>query len=204
MAGISLILFDLNGVLYRYDRDARVARLAAMAGSTPEAVLAAIWQSGFEDEGDAGAFDADAYLAGFGARLEFPLGEGEWLEAQLAAVSPIAASLELLQHLRPGVSCAVLTNNNKLIQRHFARLYPQIGALVAGRSFVSAEFGARKPDPEVYRRCLAAMGASAGQTLFVDDSAANVAGAVEAGLHGLRYVDPPTLERDLAELGLLG
>src|SRR5271166_3896382 len=54
MTKISLILFDLNGVLYRYDRDARIAHLASVSGRTQEAIRTAIWDSGFEDSGDAG------------------------------------------------------------------------------------------------------------------------------------------------------
>ncbi len=49
---------------------------------------------------------------------------------------------------------------------------------------VSAEFRARKPDPLAYTRCVAALGARPEDTLFVDDSQANVDGAVQAGLRG--------------------
>jgi glucose-1-phosphatase len=47
--------------------------------------------------------------------------------------------------------------------------------------FVSAEFHARKPEPEAYLRCLARVGAAADVTLFVDDSVKNVSGAERAG-----------------------
>lgn len=43
MTDIALILFDLNGVLYRYERDIRIAYLASVAKQTPAAVKAAIW-----------------------------------------------------------------------------------------------------------------------------------------------------------------
>jgi glucose-1-phosphatase len=60
MIAISAILFDLNGVLYRYDWDAQIACLGTVTGRSPDAVKAAIWTSGFEDSGDAGAMDAAA------------------------------------------------------------------------------------------------------------------------------------------------
>ena len=53
MIAISAILFDLNGMLYGYDRDARIACLATVTGRSPDAVKAAIWDSGFEDSGGA-------------------------------------------------------------------------------------------------------------------------------------------------------
>ncbi|HVY15587.1 MAG TPA: HAD-IA family hydrolase [Rhodopila sp.] len=203
MRGIALVLFDLNGVLYRYDRAARIARLAALANRTAEAVEAAIWTSGFEDLGDAGGLDAEAYLRGFGARLGCDLSEDAWLAANQAAVSPITASLALLPRLRAGVECGVLTNNNLLIQRHFATLYPEVAALVGDRACVSAAFGARKPEPAVYRRCLRHLGVAPEAALFVDDSAANAAGAVAAGLHAHHFTDPDGLEAALHRFGLL-
>ncbi len=142
---IALILFDLNGVLYRYDRDRRIAYLASVAKQSSAAVKAAIWDSGFEDSGDAGALDAAAYLRGFGARIGFDLSEAEWVAAQKVAVMPIADTLVLLPRIDPAVQCAVLTNNNLLVLRHFSTLYPEVAALVGDRACVSAEFGIRKP-----------------------------------------------------------
>lgn len=203
MTDISLILFDLNGVLYHYDRAARIAHLAAVAKRTPTAVQTAIWDSGFEDSGDAGALDADAYLRGFGAGIGYDLSEIEWIAAQRLALIPIAATLALLPRIRPAARCAILTNNNLLVLRHFATLYPEIAPLVGNRAHVSAEFAARKPDPEVYRRCLGRLSAEPAATLFVDDSAANVAGARAAGLRGHDYVDSETLAAALHRHGLL-
>jgi HAD superfamily hydrolase (TIGR01509 family) len=201
---ILTILFDLNGVLYRYDRDARIAHLAATAQRSPDMVKAAIWDSGFEDRGDAGALDAAAYLQGFGSRIGFDLSEGDWVAAQRQAVTPIEATLALLPRVRPTVRCAVLTNNNLLVKRHFSVLYPEVAALVGDRACVSAEFGARKPDPDAYRKCLDRLGVDPAATLFVDDSSANVAGAREAGLEAYHYIRSENLAAELNGSGLLG
>jgi FMN phosphatase YigB (HAD superfamily) len=163
---ISLILFDLNGVLYRYDRDARIAHLAPISSRSPEVVKTAIWASGFEDLGDLGTLDATQYLRGFGACIGYDVSESEWLAAQQLAVTPVAATLELLPRIRRGVQCAVLTNNNLLVQRHFAKLYPEISTLVGDRIFVSAEFCARKPDPGAFRRCVRRLDVIPGKALF--------------------------------------
>jgi glucose-1-phosphatase len=200
---ISLILFDLNGVLYRYDREARVAHLASITKRSADVIKTAIWDSGFEDSGDAGTLDAAAYLRGFGACIGYDLAEADWVAAQQVAATPIAETLALLPRIRLEVSCAVLTNNNLLVLRHFSTLYPEVAALVGGRACVSAEFGARKPDPEAYRRCLVRLGAVPAATLFVDDSVANVAGAREAGLLGCDYTEPEELAAELGRHGLL-
>lgn len=203
MTEISLILFDLNGVLYRYDREARIAHLHTVCNQSPDTIKSAIWDSGFEDSGDAGTLDAAAYLQGFGARIGYDLPEAEWVAAQQVALTPIAATLALLPRIRPAVACAVLTNNNLLVRRHFATLYPEAAAQVGERAHVSAEFGARKPDPEAYRRCLTHLGVQPLATLFVDDSRTNVAGARAAGLLGHDYTGPEDLSTELRSRGLL-
>ena len=203
MPEIALILFDLNGVLYRYERDTRIAYLGALANQSSDAIRRAIWDSGFEDAGDAGALDAGGYLRGFGERMRYDLSEDEWLAAQLAAVEPIAASLELLPRLRPRVDTAVLTNNNLLVRRHFDTLYPGLAALVGERAYVSAQLGARKPEPDAYVRCLSRLGVAPATTLFVDDSPTNVAGARRAGLLGYEYSGPDELGAELRRRELL-
>lgn len=203
MTDISLVLFDLNGVLYRYDRDVRIAHLASYCGRTADAVKAAIWDSGFEDSGDAGALDADCYLSEFGARSGYELPAAEWVEAQRAAVEPIGATIRLLPAIQARDDCAVLTNNNLLVARHFEALYPEVAAMVDDRAFVSAEFGVRKPDPLVYRRCLERLGVAPEAALFVDDNEANVAGARAAGLHGHFYVSPGQFAAELRAHGIV-
>lgn len=50
---------SLGDVLCTYDRPARIAYLAGLAGITPAAVDALIWGSGFEDAADIGEVSGD-------------------------------------------------------------------------------------------------------------------------------------------------
>jgi putative hydrolase of the HAD superfamily len=97
----------------------------------------------------------------------------------------------------------VLTNNNLLVLRHFPALYPEVAALVDDWACVSAEFGARKPDTNAYQRCLVRLGVVPEATPFVDDSAANVAGARAAGLVGYEYTEAEELAVEFGRAGLL-
>ena len=200
---ISTVLFDMNDVLYRYDRSMRVAHIAQICGGPAAAVEAAIWNSGFEDSGDSGVMDADAYLAGFGERLGCRLSEAEWAEALRAAVTPIPETFTLAASVRRRARVAVLTNNNLMVKRAVDTVFPELRPIFGRDFFVSAEFRARKPEPEAYLRCLARLGAAAEATLFVDDSAKNVAGAERAGLRAHLYQNPEGLERALSAEGLL-
>ena len=97
----------------------------------------------------------------------------------------------------------MLTNNNLLVARHFATLYPEVAGLLGDRAYVSAEFGKRKPDPQAFRHCLTRLGVKPAATLFVDDSPANVAGSQAAGLLGYDYTDAEAFTAELRERGLL-
>ncbi|HEX3982509.1 MAG TPA: HAD family phosphatase [Acidisoma sp.] len=197
--GITLILFDMNGVLCAYDKAKRVAVLARLAGLAPEAVNAAIWDSGFEDAGDAGLMDQDRYLRGFGEALGYPLTRDEWTEAHAAAMTPDPAMLDLAKRLSTRMRIAVLTNNNPLVRERIPLLCRPVAEIFGLNFHVSAEFGARKPEPECYLRCLDVLGARSEETLFIDDSVANVEGAREAGLVSYHFQGRPALEALLAE-----
>ncbi len=199
---IEAILFDMNDVLYRYDRGRRVARLATFCGLTEAEVEAAIWGSGYEDSGDGGQMDADAYLAGFGERLGARLSEDAWADALGVAVTPMPETLALAAAVAARVKVGVLTNNNLLVKRAVDSVFPALRPIFGANVFVSAEFRARKPGTAAYLGSLARLGAAAGQTLFVDDSARNVAGAERAGLLGHLFREPAALAAALADLGL--
>jgi len=198
---IGLVLFDVNGVLYRYDKAARLAALARLSGMAPAAIDRAIWASGFEDAGDAGELDAEAYLRGFGERLSHRLTPEDFVAALAAALSPIPPMLDLARRVGERARLAVLTNNNLLVRAHMDALYPALGPIFGAAICASAEQRARKPAPEAYRRCLARLGESPARCLFIDDSAENIAGAAEAGLHTHHHTDEAGL---LVRLGALG
>jgi len=60
-----------------------------------------------------------------------------------------------------------------------------------------------KPDPTIYHLALDRFGVAAGDAVFIDDRADNVAAANAVGIHGLLFEDAATLRADLARLGVL-
>jgi len=203
MQKISLVLFDMHDVLCRYDRKKRLDDLARLSGKAADEIFAAIWDSGFEGEADAGKLDAEAYLAGFGERLGYPITLDEWLDNRKLATVPMPEILEIMAAVKQRTKVAVLTNNHTLVRKHLDYLFPELFALCREDSYVSAQFGAAKPDPQVYLRCVAAAGGTAAETLFIDDSKANVDGALAAGLQGHVFTDAASLQLTLKGQGLL-
>ena len=202
-APVTLLLFDLEGVLSHYDRAARAERLAAIAGCTPQTVRHAIWDSGLEARADGGEISDDEYLRELGVLLNYPVSRDEWLDARLASITPNEAALTLASRAAQRCRIAILTNNCRLLTDHIAYLNPPVARLFGPHVYSSAAFGAAKPATQTYLRCVEHLGASAAGTLFIDDSQANVDGALAAGLQGYRFVDADGLSVELARHGLL-
>ena len=67
---------------------------------------------------------------------------------------------------------------------------------------VSGEIGLLKPDRAIYDHHAAGFGLEPAATLFIDDTHANVDGAIAAGWQAVQFTDAPTLARDLAARGV--
>jgi 2-haloacid dehalogenase len=68
---------------------------------------------------------------------------------------------------------------------------------------VSGDEKLTKPDAAIYRLALDRFGLAPEQAVFIDDNAANVAGANALGIHGLHFSDSAAFRADLVRLGML-
>lgn len=199
----ALVLFDLDDVLCRYDRPRRIRVLAAMAGLTPAEVERRIWGDGFEGAADSGALDAEAYLGGFSARLGIPMTRESWAHARRAGMYPWPDALDLAARVKARVPVAVLSNNGFLFAEMLHILFPELIPLFGERLLISASYRTKKPDPAIFKRVLADLGAAPEETLFVDDKPWNVRGAQAAGLKGHVFGGVSDLARWLEDEGAL-
>jgi 2-haloacid dehalogenase len=60
-----------------------------------------------------------------------------------------------------------------------------------------------KPDAAIYRLALDRFGLRAAEAAFIDDNAANIAGARALGIHAIHFTDAPATRAALTRLGLL-
>jgi len=111
-------------------------------------------------------------------------GYGERLMGELTANEPL---LDYYRSLRErGLRLAICTNNVREWQPRWRT--PEIDALF--ELVVDSGFeGTRKPEPRIYELVLERLALPATACVFVDDLEVNVAGAREAGLHGVHFVD---------------
>lgn len=65
----------------------------------------------------------------------------------------------------------------------------------------SSHLGMVKPEPSIFGRAVGILSLRPEQILFVDDKAANVEAARDAGLHAVAFTSPAQLRSDLREWG---
>ena len=173
-----------------------------MERQAPDAIHAAIWRSGFEDEAERGIVSADDYLKGFGERIGYALSAAQWVEARRVAIEPDVAVLSMARQLSTDRPVGMFTNNPFLLKRHIAEVFPAVPQIFGSRAIFSAELGRSKPDPEAFRRLAIRLAFAPEEILYFDDDATYVAGAREAGLSADRVGGAPGVRASLAAHGL--
>ena len=183
-----LVIFDMDDVLCRYDLGRRPRALSRLSGKRPRDIRAAIWDSGFEDDADAGGFpDADLHLAEFGRRLGYAISLAEWIAARRGAMTPWPEVLDLARQIGEKARLAIYTNNGPLLKFHLDELFPEAAHIFAER-YCSYEFASKKPDPDSFRRLMAQLGVAPAEAWFIDDKRSNVQGARWRGCSAITSV----------------
>ncbi|WIN00341.1 HAD-IA family hydrolase [Actinoplanes oblitus] len=183
---IDTVVFDLGGVVCRYQPELRLRELARLAGREPGEVRRILYGGGFVAQTEMGYWTAEGIVAEIGRRLGRPIGRAELEAAWLAAFPVDDEVLDLVAREATRHRVAVLTNNDLLLREALLRARPEFGDRFGAIVF-SAEIHAVKPAAESYRRALSIMDVEPSAVLFVDDSEANVAGSRLAGLSAVRF-----------------
>lgn len=196
------VVFDLGGVLIDWNPRYLYRKLIADEAQM-EAFLANVCTSDWNLQQDAGRPLAEAYavlakthphhkalIEAWGARFD---------EMMAGAIT---GTVEILAELRArGTPLYALSNWSAetfpFALRRFEFLRWFNGLVISG------ELKLIKPDRRIYQHLLDTHALAPESTVFIDDVQHNVAGASALGIHGLRFVDPATLRRDLVALGLL-
>lgn len=204
MSDITFVIFDMDDVLYDFDHDFRLRALATLTGRDPADIDRDVWGGPHENLAEAGnPATAEAYLDQFQALLGYPIDEATWTDIRRRMKTPRPGVLDMARALKGRVELALLTNNGMLLKKALPGCAPEVIEIFAEKAHVSAEFGARKPDPEVFRRICARYGHRPEASAFVDDRQENIEGARACGLSAHLYRDEAGLRAYLTDLGLL-
>ncbi len=199
---IQLLLFDLGGVIFRFDPAPRLALMSAASGVASPAIEEALWASGFAETCDRGDVDAPGQIAGTRDRVPLDLTDEGVRDAWCVAFTPDAAVVALLDRLDPRLAVGTFSNNSELIRDGLTAAWPHLMARF--RPAVWAyEAKALKPAHEAYRYVERVADVASDAICFVDDSARNVEGARAAGWDTIHFTGAAALRDALEKRGLL-
>lgn len=197
------VIFDIGNVLVRWD-----ARLLFRHFFPEDAAIDAFLdETGFHDwnlELDAGlpwdegvARQAARYPHHAAALRAF---HARWHETLPGAIDGSVAILDELA--AAGVPLYAITNYSA---EKWAETLPRFPFLATAfrDTVVSGREGVVKPDARIFRILLERNGLAAEACVFIDDNAANVAGAAALGIDAIHFTTPEALRAALAVRGLI-
>jgi putative hydrolase of the HAD superfamily len=203
MFPFDVILFDVGGVLLTNGWDHR-ERAEAMEHFGLDL-------AGFEErhatvynDWERGAISGKAYLNATVFNEPRSFSRGDFFSFMLGQSKPLKnGALGILKEVAESNKCLVGALNNEARETNEYR-FRQFGLRKYFKVALSSCYlGLRKPDPAIYKRALDILGRPPERILFIDDREENVAGALAAGIKGLRFDGAEGLRRELVELGVV-
>ena len=187
---VNLYLFDFDKTLYAYDFRKRLPALSRMSGVSQYHLAKTWWAGGYEVRAELGEWPTAAdYLDKFaevtGARITLD----QWCEARHEASTPNVGVVDALRLASTLGTVSLFSNNPPPFVATLAKMAPDVAAILGRNVLVSCEIGIRKPDPAAYLAAVRHYDTAASDTFFVDDSAANIAGAAADGITTFHYTD---------------
>lgn len=197
------VVFDMGGVLIRFDRRLFVERAGVTAPDDVKLLMTEVFLSLEWALMDRGAIREQDAIRAVCTRLPAHLHDaaskliGLWDRPIL----PVAGMEALIAELKEAGYGIYLLSNASLRQHDYWPCIP------ASRYFdgtlVSADVGLIKPQPEIYRLLFDTFGLNPAECCFIDDLPMNVEGAHYVGMPGVVFHgDVPKLRRALIAFGL--
>jgi putative hydrolase of the HAD superfamily len=200
MAAIKNIIFDLGGIFIHIDYprtekafiDLGVTQFPALYNQHHASDLFELLETGkvspqefydlFRKETGLGISDAEIEYAWNAMLGDFMIEQVNWLNT-----------------IKDKYRIYLFSNTNKIHHVYFTKLFKEITGADFDAHFIKAyyshELGLRKPYPESFTAILNREGLLATETLFIDDTYKNIAGAAEAGLQTSHVVYPLTIDK---------
>ena len=196
------IVFDLGGVVVRYDRAALMAELYA-----DPATYAAV-HTGVEEHLDWPAMDRGTLteteaVALAAVRAGVSAAElARFMDRMAVAWTPIPETIDLLYRLRANGHALYCLSNMHPASATFLERTFTFWEVFAG-TVISCHVGLCKPDPAIYAHLLDRFALAAGETVFIDDLAVNLAAAAVFGIRTIQFESPGQCAVALRALGAL-
>ncbi|MEL7500471.1 MAG: HAD family phosphatase [Planctomycetota bacterium] len=192
------IYFDLGKVILDFDHAIGCRNVAEHCGVSPNAVHAALFDSGLEVRFETGEFTPEAFCELFFEAVGGRCQPEQLLEGMSDIFTPNLEIFPLIEQLhQQQFPIGILSNTCHAhwswVKRHFSI----IGECFSTR-ILSYEEKSMKPDHRIFQAAIAASGCEPGEIFFMDDRPDNVEGALAAGLDAVIYTSVGELRDEIS------
>jgi putative hydrolase of the HAD superfamily len=196
------LVFDLGGVVVRWDPDAIIAGVFADP-QVRTTVRAGVFGHADWLELDRGTLARQDAITRAALRTGLPKSEIEKLLLQVPpSLVAFPDTVDLLYRLKAkGHLLYCLSNMHFASIEHLEQAY-EFWEVFSG-AVISCRLQLCKPEAGIYTHLLQTYGLEAAETLFIDDVKANLAAAARLGIRTLKFENAGQCERDLHALGLI-
>ena len=205
ISGISNIIFDLGGVLLDIDYHKTEQAFINLGVTNFNELYSQFHADQFFKAFEKGEVSPDAFIARLKSYKD-DLSADDIRSAWNAMLLDFPAGrLDFLLNLKKKYRIFLLSNTNAVHYEAFQKIELNITGDPHGlddcfeKSYYSHDIGLRKPDREIFEFVLKDSNLVAEETLFIDDTWANVEAANTVGIHGLYLEKPFTIEELLKE-----
>jgi putative hydrolase of the HAD superfamily len=187
---LKAIVFDYGDVLSYPEDPARYEKMGGICGLDPE-LLSRLYRA-FRPDYDRGVIRGVEYwqrIASSAGRTLNALQIRQLVKEDIRNTTELnPAMMEWTASLvAAGITLAILSNMTRDDMRQIARRRIRAALRLFSIQLFSSEIGLVKPDDKIFRLCLAALGVSPAQILFIDDKAENVRAARKLGMHAFQF-----------------
>jgi len=197
------VIFDYGNVLCARQQRADVEAMAGVFDAPVAAFEEAYWER--RDVFDAAALTPEEYWGEIGRALGRNLNDAMLAEATAvdnrswSHPSPVMARWAAAIR-GAGLRTAILSNMPITLRLHLddqVKWLPEFDH----RTF-SCDVRVSKPRPEIFDHCIAGLGTTPEETIFLDDREENIRAAAALGWHTLLFHDAGQAQRELAKFEL--
>ncbi|MDY6905305.1 MAG: HAD family phosphatase [Thermodesulfobacteriota bacterium] len=199
--GITTVVFDLGGVLLELSGIGTVCEWTN-GRMTPDMLLKRWLVSPAVRGFESGLMGFDEFRQELKAELDVNVPDEtfnhtyrQWIRGMFPGTEDLLSDLAACYRL------ACFSNTNEV---HWAVIEHELGLLrYFHETYASFRMGMVKPDAAAFEYVLHRLGCSPEEIVFLDDSAANVAAAVNCGMHARQVYGAQGAREALAEMGVL-
>ena len=198
---ITLVAFDLGNVLCNVDEVTASKQLAQLSDKRWEDVHETVFSQAEKQKFERGAhtFDEHAVRAIAALGIDMPL--DEFTQIYDSVLIPSESMFPLVARIAEKHRIALVSNTSEPHWKSAERFLPFSSDL--DPVIVSYEVRSMKPEPAFYDSLLTKSNVPREEILFIDDLAVNIQAAQDSGMIGHQFTSQVTLEKALAELGVI-